>query len=166
MYTFLCLTAYEIRGDRPRGGLHFCRYFPLFCEDIRRAFAPALHPRRFRPARNQPREIGEERVCHQFRCLMPRCYSMQCGWLESGRIRPLYFWKQQSNHTKTAICTARISGHNSRTGFRRCDDSFQHRLIQEKRDHSNMEYSIVVGPKLPISAFNDDLAEEVAAFRK
>ena len=40
----------EICSARPRGGLHFCRDFAMFCEDIRRAFSPALHPRLFRPA--------------------------------------------------------------------------------------------------------------------
>ena len=37
----------------PRGGLHFCRDFAMFCEDICRAFTPALHPRLFRPAQKQ-----------------------------------------------------------------------------------------------------------------
>ena len=35
---------------RPRDGLHFFRDFAMFCEDIRRASTPALHPRLFRPA--------------------------------------------------------------------------------------------------------------------
>ena len=39
----------EICSARPRGGLHFCRDFAMFCEDIRRVLAPALHPRLFRP---------------------------------------------------------------------------------------------------------------------
>ena len=48
-------------------------------------FRLALHSHLFRPARNRPREIGEARVCHQVRRLMPRCYSMQYGWLGSDR---------------------------------------------------------------------------------
>ncbi len=38
------------RRDRPRGGIHFCRDFAAFCEDIRRVFPPDLHPHLFRPA--------------------------------------------------------------------------------------------------------------------
>lgn len=38
---------------------------------------------RIHPTRNQPQEIWECVI--KSRPLMPRCYSMQCGWLESGR---------------------------------------------------------------------------------
>ena len=45
----------------------------------------ALHPGLLHPARNQPQEIKEEGSCRKVRSLMPLHYSMQCGWLESGR---------------------------------------------------------------------------------
>ena len=59
-----------------------------------------------------------------------------------------------------------VSSHLSWTVFRACYDPIEQCIIQEKRNHSNMEDTVIIWNQMAVSSFHDDFGEEIAAFHK
>ena len=97
----------EICSARPQGGLHFCRDFAMFCEDIRRAFAqpfipassapatPAARKSRNKKSRRAKQPDGMKKAppakcrrgcsdCRLQRQLVSKSATWQCGSVQRG----------------------------------------------------------------------------------